>query len=373
MIGYKALPLGKSLNRKVKLTVTQHFKHLAFSTIAFTLWTRNYELLKLKCRDVKLDMTELSLTINEHNTYFKIHLKNHKGWQRKLDKGMREADLQSNHYKIYPCPDMGKPMTEEDFLFHTIGTNDMLQPGSGGVQNSQNVHNALLPLWWSAVPLHVHTSGAAMDPCTGLVVRQVVRSNTLQPVPHEGDHSLAGKAVLIQPASTKVLSMAHASITADVASLHMTVREVKEASCSLSTDFRMPQAVQPSDVLFLMSLPSCIRPQRIKTHMSTSLLGVVILDMPVLHPNGTQTPKSDSRRDIVHHWTEEFLNEFHGDDETSLKIYGSAVSQGHMKLLKVILAACKWYCGAGDRCHRLTSEEVCNDSSSVLQGISKQQ
>ena len=36
---------------------------------------------------------EWSLTINELDTYIEVHLKNRKGWQRKLDKGVREIDL----------------------------------------------------------------------------------------------------------------------------------------------------------------------------------------------------------------------------------------------------------------------------------------
>ena len=36
---------------------------------------------------------ERSLTINELDTYIEVHLKNRKGWQRKLDKGVREIDL----------------------------------------------------------------------------------------------------------------------------------------------------------------------------------------------------------------------------------------------------------------------------------------
>lgn len=346
-------------------------------------------------------------------------------------------------------------------------------------------------------------------------------SDALQPVPREGDRSLAGEAALIRPASTKALNMAHASITADMAALHTTVKEVKETSCSLSVDvreicqqlsdmsnlvikaltlasaysapsgpvlrqgttgsntrampitayqhspaqtttssppviqstsmptaahrrslaqttallppaiqsasmpaaqpylptlnlqptqtqFRMPQVVQPSDLSPSTSLPSQIGPQRTKARASTSLLGVVIPDVPVLRPDGTRTAKSDSWRDIVRHWTEgeprldlhiplkdwpyhyyngksgrqfntkysqrrviatEFLDEFQGDEETFLKVYGSAVGQGHTKLLKAILAAHKRYCGAGERHRRLTSEEVCNDSSS---GVSEQ-
>ena len=36
---------------------------------------------------------EQSLMINELDTYIKVHLKNWKGWQRKLNKGVREIDL----------------------------------------------------------------------------------------------------------------------------------------------------------------------------------------------------------------------------------------------------------------------------------------
>ncbi|KAI6139164.1 hypothetical protein BKA82DRAFT_138465 [Pisolithus tinctorius] len=40
MVGCKMLPSGKSLSRKVRLAVTWHLEHLAFGTVAFTLWTR---------------------------------------------------------------------------------------------------------------------------------------------------------------------------------------------------------------------------------------------------------------------------------------------------------------------------------------------
>ncbi|KIO04655.1 hypothetical protein M404DRAFT_142566 [Pisolithus tinctorius Marx 270] len=380
-IGYKALPLG--------------------NTVAFMLWTRNYELLKLKHGDVKLDKTELSLTISEHNAYFKIHLKNCKGWQRKLDKGMREADLQSNHYKIYPCLDMAKAcdtllhlvswmkwvklvhlsqlMTEEDFLFPTIGINGMLQLGEplshdtiqkwineavvgSGIPRTFTMHcyhhsgmqycfmftpvgqrwTLVWVQWWGGWAEGEHHDTLMHYLLNELNCYKNNHSDVLQPVPHKGDHSLTGKAVLIWPASTEVLNMAHASITADIAALHMTVKEVKETLCSLSVDVREihqqlsdmsnlvvkaltsasaysapsgpvlcqsttgsnAQAMPITDLLLSMSLLSQIRPQRTKACASTSLLGVVILDMPILCPNGTQTTKSDSWRDIVCHWTE---------------------------------------------------------------------
>ncbi|KAI6039701.1 hypothetical protein EDC04DRAFT_2568118, partial [Pisolithus marmoratus] len=146
MMGFQALPPGESLSKNAKLVVTRHLQHLACGATAFTLWTRNYELVKLKRGDINLDKTVIDSV-----SYFEIHLKNRKGWQRKLDKGMRESDLRSNHYRIYPRPDMGRacdvflrllfwmkwveyvhlgwPMAKDDFLFPAIGANGVLQPG----------------------------------------------------------------------------------------------------------------------------------------------------------------------------------------------------------------------------------------------------
>ncbi|KAI6007533.1 hypothetical protein F5J12DRAFT_693288, partial [Pisolithus orientalis] len=404
------------------------------------------------------------------------------------------------------------PMTNKDFLFPTISTNGVLQPGeplsldmsqkwidkvvvgSGtpGMFMTHCYRHGGAQYWFMFVPVGQQwtlaqvqwwggwAEGEHHDTLMCYLLNELNcygnnHSNVLQPVPHEGDCSLAGEAALIKPASTEALNMAHASITADMAVLHTTVKEVKETSCSLSVDVReicqqlsdmsnlvikaltlasacsapsgpvshqdttgtyqhspaqtttllppaiqsasMPTAsepsllppaiqstsipaaqpylptlnlqltqmqfrilwvVQPSDLSFLTSLPLHFRPQRTKTHASTSLLRVVIPDMPILHPNGTWTAKSDSWRDIVCHWMEgepwldlhiplkdwpyhyyngksghqfntkysqqhviamEFLDEFQGDKETFLRIYGSAISQGHTKLLKAILAA----------------------------------
>jgi len=63
---------------------------------------------KLKCGDIHIEDTavdgvflkylwgeEWLLTINELKTYMEVHLKNQKGWQQKLNKGVREIDLRS--------------------------------------------------------------------------------------------------------------------------------------------------------------------------------------------------------------------------------------------------------------------------------------
>ena len=42
-----------------------------------------------------LDGEESLLTSDEQWTHFWVHLRNRKGWQKKLDGGMRDIDLQS--------------------------------------------------------------------------------------------------------------------------------------------------------------------------------------------------------------------------------------------------------------------------------------
>ncbi|KIO00089.1 hypothetical protein M404DRAFT_29910 [Pisolithus tinctorius Marx 270] len=118
----------------------------------------------------------------------------------------------------------------------------------------------------------------------------VIQSTSMPTVAHQ--HSLAQTMALLPPAIQSA-SMPAAQPYLPMLNLQPTQMQ-----------FRMLQVVQPSDLSLSMSLPSQIGPQRAKACASTSLLGVVILDMPVLHPDGTWTAKSDSWRDIVHHWME---------------------------------------------------------------------
>ncbi|KAI6041006.1 hypothetical protein EDC04DRAFT_2602047 [Pisolithus marmoratus] len=379
MMGFQALPLGESLSKNAKLVVTRHLQHLACGATMFTLWTRNYKLMKLKHGDINLDKTiidsmfmkylqceEWSLTINKLSSYFEIHLKNRKGWQRKLDKGMRESDLQSNHYRIYPCPDMGRacdvflhllfwmkwveyvhlgwPMAEDDFLFPAISANGVLQLG---------------------------------EPLSHNMVQKWI------------DEAVTGEAALVQPASTEALNMVHASLTVEVAVLHT---KVEEASSFQGSDLdlcmlgvRPPLTLQCSllstSTSAFMSLPSQVGPHRtVRTCPSDLPQGLFIPNVPVLHENGMWMLKADSWRDIdwpQHYYngphgrkfntkyyqqsmvTTEFLNEFRGDEEAFLKAYGHTTSEGHTRLLKAILDAHKQHRGDGE-CRHHFANEVCD-------------
>ncbi|KAG1821697.1 uncharacterized protein BJ212DRAFT_1477545 [Suillus subaureus] len=88
--------------------------------------------------------------IKDLHACFEVFLLNCKGWQWKVDKGLMEADLHSNQYKIYPQPDMpgcncffwmllwltllkhvhynGK-LKPDDFVFPTISSNGVVHHG----------------------------------------------------------------------------------------------------------------------------------------------------------------------------------------------------------------------------------------------------
>lgn len=94
-------------------------------------------------------------------------------------------------------------------------------------------------------------------------------SDALRPVSREANGSFAGEAALTRPASTEALYMAHTSLTADVAALHATVKEVssmmsaemKEVSSTVSAEVReMRQQLSNMGNLVvkaLASAPAC--------------------------------------------------------------------------------------------------------------------
>ncbi|KAI6111260.1 hypothetical protein F5141DRAFT_1274775 [Pisolithus sp. B1] len=532
MTEQQVLHLGEFLDKDVKLKITRHLQHLGCAATAFTLWTRNYELVKLKRGDVNLDRTvvdrvfmkylkgeEQSLTINDLNVYFEIHLKNRKGWQRKLDKGMKEADLRYMGgacdaflrlvlwMKWVELVHLGRPMADEDFLFPALGANGVLQPGQplshdtvqkwideavagAGIHGTFSTHCyhrggaqyrfMFAPVgqrwtlarvrWWGGWAEGEHRDTLMRYLLDELHCYENDHSDALRPVSCEANGSFAGEAALARPASTEALHMAHmsltadmAALTADVAALHTTVKEnmkvmrqqigtlvvrtatpaapthsashsssiaslaCQRSSAALSmiqpapmpislqpTRLSVPQLVRPSGAPpgGFVSSPSHVGPQRTtgtrthththayaytRTRIHTSNLppGLLIPNVPVLRADGTCTPKSDSWRDIVRHWTEgeprlglhvplkdwphhyyngpygrqfntkhyqrsvvatEFLDEFQGDEDAFLKAYGGAAREGHTKLLKAILGARKQHRRNGERCSRLANE-----------------
>ncbi|KAG2140603.1 hypothetical protein DEU56DRAFT_734911 [Suillus clintonianus] len=138
-------PSDVHLDLETRSRLTRHLEQVTFEANAWTLWTR-CELPSL----LKTYLTGKTLALSECQSHFKIFLSNRKGWQRKVDKGQWEADLRSNHYKIYPRPDIlacdnffwtlvwikwlehfhyGHSLQPNDFIFPAMGASGVVQPG----------------------------------------------------------------------------------------------------------------------------------------------------------------------------------------------------------------------------------------------------
>ncbi|KAI5984977.1 hypothetical protein EDC04DRAFT_2914018 [Pisolithus marmoratus] len=384
-------------------------------------------------------------------------------------------------------------MAKDNFLFPAIGANGVLQPGEplshdmvqkwidkavagAGIPGTFSMHCyrhggvqyqfMFVPVGQQWTLTHVRWWGGWADG------EHNDHSDTLAPVSCEADGSFAGETALVQPASAETLNMVHASLTVEVAALHMKVEEVSSSqvtnmneicqrlsnisnlvtsaltstsACLASnpvdtatlacrhslawTTPLLPPTIQPSPAtLFCLPpissqpmqftmlrlvqplgasasaspfvfLPSQVGPHRtVRTRPSNLPQGLLIPNVPVLHANGMQTLKSNSWRDIVRHWMEgeprlslsiplkdwphhyynrlhghkfntksyqqsiivtKFLNEFQGDEAAFLKAYGHAASEGHTRLLKAILDACKQHRGDGERRRHFTNK-VCS-------------
>jgi hypothetical protein len=91
--------------------ITKITMYKAFSTTAWNLWMKQpndrcFELIKLKWKDLTIDFFEVGVTfirylngekvsLRDLHTHVEVFLSNRKGWQQKVDKGTKEADLQS--------------------------------------------------------------------------------------------------------------------------------------------------------------------------------------------------------------------------------------------------------------------------------------
>ncbi|KAF8514730.1 hypothetical protein BU17DRAFT_52403, partial [Hysterangium stoloniferum] len=117
----------------------------ALSATAWTVWTRNFETVKLKWKHLTFGcVTEDEFRI----PHWKLSLVERKNWQSKLN---NEVDLWGHIYEIYPQPKLpsvdmdqhmrnwisfleshvyGQILQSEDFLFPSVGSNGIVQPGS---------------------------------------------------------------------------------------------------------------------------------------------------------------------------------------------------------------------------------------------------
>ncbi|KAG1741594.1 hypothetical protein EDD22DRAFT_786691 [Suillus occidentalis] len=224
--------------------------------------------------------------------YFEIFLSNRKGWQKKVDKGQWEADLRSNHYKIYPRPSIpacdcfvwmlvwikwlelfhyGHTLQPNDLIFPAMGANGVVQPGQpishdtvqkwinestagAGILGNFSTHCfrrggaqywfMFAPVgqrwtlakvrWWGGWAEGEHRDTLVRYLLDELHAYEADYSDALAPISRGANDSLAGENALVSPASTEELRLVHASVTADVDRLRNDIGSVNNSLRSLT-------------------------------------------------------------------------------------------------------------------------------------------
>nr|GAT46595.1 predicted protein [Mycena chlorophos] len=141
------VPPSKYLDPKIvhgtsmRRLITSILLFKAFASTGWTIWSRNFELIKLRERDLVLDLVDLP---SLGTPYFELHLINRKGWQHK------DPDLRGGIFKISNQPDLpacnayywllewrqylekvilGRSLEPDDYIFPAIGANGVVQVG----------------------------------------------------------------------------------------------------------------------------------------------------------------------------------------------------------------------------------------------------
>ncbi|KAL4064546.1 hypothetical protein J3A83DRAFT_4191265 [Scleroderma citrinum] len=398
---------------------------------------RNFELVKLKHRDVQFDNTaidgmflkymqgeEHSLTLNDLNTYFEIHLRNRKvGTNGVLQPGIPLSHDTVQRWIDEAIVGVGISGRFSTHCFH-----------QGGAQ--YQFMYAPIGQWWTLAQWDTLMCYLLDE----LYCYENKHSNALGPISQEADHSLASEGTLIQPASTEALCPAHASLTADVATLHASMNKMSASQAMMLEDVRdlhqklgnmsnlLEKTLAPATAHGASppqwSLGSPLDADNIHTsatayqHPTSTQTSTIQLPptiqftpnaqspLPTFHSQWMQfstllTPRTESWKDIICHWTEgeewlsltvplkdwphswyngphgqkfnlkyyqrkvvatEYLDKFHENEKDFLKAYGSTARLGHTSLLKAILAAHKEYPRNGECHHHLINETQGNSS-----------
>ncbi|KIK92541.1 hypothetical protein PAXRUDRAFT_792387 [Paxillus rubicundulus Ve08.2h10] len=150
-------PVELSLEERTYLT--RILEMLTFSTAAWNLWTRCFELVKLKQKDLTIAATSVhnilvkylghqDLSASDRLVNFEVFLSNRKGWQQYPLTHLNPVDL-GNQYKIYLQLDLPlcdcfywlllwisfvelvhhhRPLDLDDYIFPAMGTAGIMQP-----------------------------------------------------------------------------------------------------------------------------------------------------------------------------------------------------------------------------------------------------
>ncbi|KIK73848.1 hypothetical protein PAXRUDRAFT_20439 [Paxillus rubicundulus Ve08.2h10] len=315
-------PVELSLEERTYLT--RMLEMLTFSTAAWNLWTRCFELVKLKRKDLTIAATS-------------------KGWQQHVDKG-KETDLRCNRYKIYLQPDLPscdcfywlllwisfvelvhyhRPLDPDDYVIPAMGAAGIMQPHeplshdtvqswideavsgtkiavlNGGKFTTHTYRRGgaqyrymFAPVgkrftlakvcWWGGWAKNKHRDTMIRYLLDELHAYETDHGDALCPIQREANVSLLGEHTLVKPATTE-----------DCLPL-----------LTPSSDSSLPSTT--SQVVTNQGPPPGSQ-HKWRSHKVSRALptkDLIIPDVPVVNGDGTQQHRRDSWREIIKQWVE---------------------------------------------------------------------
>ncbi|KAJ7496322.1 hypothetical protein B0H11DRAFT_1715957 [Mycena galericulata] len=384
---------------------TKHLMFKAFSSTGWTIWTRNFELIKLKEKDLSFDLEDPQAF---NTPYIELRLNNRKGWQRKINKAQKEADLRSGKYKICSQPDLPacdpyywlplwrkylqeiiyrRPLQPDDYIFPAIGANGVVQVGehvshddvqkwikefTAGAQLLQangtfsthcfrhggaQYRFMFAPVgrrwtlrqvrWWGGWAEGEHRDTLIKYLLDELGTYEDDYSGLLLPNQPDMDRTFLGEGSLLAAATTGQLNLLHQSLSTDMRAVSNTLGTLVEtfakmgpyfASSSGSSSYprvdhshsmslnhqilhqhqnsslsvtSSTRAIIPIAVPPLLNTPSTYYVPNssapaipVEQGNSPPTPHLVIPDIPVTLADGTRSPRHESWRIIIQHWTD---------------------------------------------------------------------
>ncbi|KAJ7884117.1 hypothetical protein B0H14DRAFT_2339279, partial [Mycena olivaceomarginata] len=137
----------KSTTREEQSLKTKHLAFECFASTSWTIWSRYVHASRLQRKHLTFGLED-SKAFN--TPYFELQLTNRKGWQKRINKMQKEADLRSGKFKICAQPDLpacdafnwmtrwvkyleediyGRALQPDDYIFPAIGANGIVQTG----------------------------------------------------------------------------------------------------------------------------------------------------------------------------------------------------------------------------------------------------
>ncbi|KAG2344994.1 hypothetical protein BDR05DRAFT_998604 [Suillus weaverae] len=287
----KIMACGLPLDMDEVISAQKHLVIRAFTTTGFTIWTWNFELMKIRRKDVVWNCQGLP----PYNIpYDLVSLLNRKGWQRK---GETDGALEGHDYEIYPqhqTPEicmfthlrawvkffeevlLRRPLEPDEFIFARVGANSVVYSS-----DELSYDSVMKMLTWMCKEVGLTASTGHSPPfgdgVHGLKVDTLIRylldeltwyeknhRDALCPIPQEGDKSFNGDHILTAPVTAAETQELKMSFDRELTWLSGKVEEVLDkltltppASSSSSPS---PPSSQFPQLLILTPIPSLPSP-----------------------------------------------------------------------------------------------------------------